>query len=56
MSELNAITQDIKNKKEKFLGTIQEGIKNKPEDGAMENYTKEDKNKLNDLLKTFSTK
>ena len=56
MSELNAITQDIKNKKEKFLGTIQEGIKNKPEDAAMENYTKEDKNKLNDLLETFSTK
>lgn len=56
MSDLNAITQDIKNKKEKFLGTIQEGIKNKPEEGAMENYTKEDKNKLNDLLETFSTK
>ena len=56
MSDLNAITQDIKNKKEEFLGTIQEGIKNKPEEGAMENYTKEDKNKLNDLLKTFSTK
>ena len=56
MSELNAITQDIKNKKEEFLGTIQEGIKNKPEEGAMENYTKEDKNKLNDLLETFSTK
>ena len=56
MSDLNTITQDIKNKKEEFLGTIQEGIKNKPEEGAMENYTKEDKNKLNDLLKTFSTK
>jgi len=56
MSDLNAITQDIKNKKEEFLGTIQEGIKNKPEEGAMENYTKEDKNKLNDLLETFSTK
>ena len=56
MSDLNTITQDIKNKKEEFLGTIQEGIKNKPEEGAMENYTKEDKNKLNDLLETFSTK
>ena len=56
MSDLNAITQDIKNKKEEFLGTIQGGIKNKAQEGAMENYTKEDKNKLNDLLETFSTK
>ena len=56
MSELNAITQDIKNKKEEFLGTIQGGIKNKAQEDAMENYTKEDKNKLNDLLETFSTK
>ena len=56
MSDLNAITQDIKNKKEEFLGTIQGGIKNKAQEDAMENYTKEDKNKLNDLLETFSTK
>ena len=56
MGDLNAITQDIKHKKEELLDTIQGGIKNRPEEGAMDNYTKEDKNKLNDLLKTFSTK
>ena len=56
MGDLNAITQDIKNKKEELLDTIQGGIKNRPEEGAMDNHTKEDKNKLNDLLKTFSTK
>ena len=56
MSELNGITKDIKHKKEELLDTIQGGIKNRPEEGAMDNYTTEDKNKLNDLLKTFSTK
>ena len=56
MRDLNAITQDIKHKKQELLDKIQQGIKNRPEEGAMDNYTKEDKNKLNDLLKTFSTK
>ena len=56
MGDLNTITQDIKHKKEELLDTIQGGIKNRPEEGAMDNHTKEDKNKLNDLLKTFSTK
>ena len=56
MGDLNAITQDLKHKKEELLDTIQEGIKNRPEEDAMDNYTKEDKNKLNDLLESFSTK
>jgi len=56
MGDLNAITQDIKHKKEELLDAIQGGVKNRPEEGAMDNHTKEDKNKLNDLLKTFSTK
>jgi len=56
MGDLDAITQDIKHKKEELLDTIQGGIKNRPEEGAMDNHTKEDKNKLNDLLKTFSAK
>ena len=56
MGDLNAITQDIKHKKEELLDTIQGEIKKRPKEGAMDNYTKEDKNKLNDLLKTFSTK
>ena len=55
MGDLNVITKGIKHKKEKLLDTIQGGIKNKPEEGAMDSYTKEDKSKLNDLLKTFST-
>ena len=56
IGDLNTITQDIKHKKEELLDAIQGGIKNIPEEGAMDNHTKEDKNKLNDLLKTFSTK
>ena len=56
MGDLDAITQEIRHKKEELLDTIQGGITNKPEEGAMDNHTKEDKNKLNDLLKTFSTK
>jgi membrane protein required for colicin V production len=56
MGDLNATKQDIKHKKEELLDTIQGGIKNKPEEGVMDNYTKEDKNKLNDLLETFSSK
>ena len=56
IGDLNTITQDIKHKKEELLDTIKGKIKNRPEEGAMDNHTKEDKNKLNDLLKTFSTK
>ena len=56
IGDLNTITQDIKHKKEELVDVIQGGIKNIPEEGAMDNHTKEDKNKLNDLLKTFSTK
>ena len=56
IGDLNTITQDIKHKKEELLDAIQGGIKNIPEEGAMDNYTKEDKKKLNDLLETFSTK
>jgi len=56
MGALNAISKDLKHKKEDFLGSVEEGIKNGPNEGVMDNHTKEDKNKLNDLLKTFSTK
>jgi len=52
---LNEITQDIKHKKEELLDAVKGELKNSPDD-AMDNHTKEDKNKLNDLLKTFSTK
>ncbi len=56
IGDLNAITQGIKHKKEELLDAIQGGIKNRPEEGAMDNHTKKDKNELNDLLKTFPTK
>ena len=56
MGDLNAITKGIKHKKEELLDKVQGDMKNRPEEGAMDNYTKEDKNELNDLLKTFSEK
>ena len=55
MGDIDVITEKIKDKKDKLLDTIQSGVKNESEKGAMEKYTKEDKNKLNDLIKTFST-
>ena len=53
---LNEITQDIKHKKEELLDAVKGEIKNSPEEDAMDNHTKEDKKKLNNLLKKFSTK
>jgi len=53
---LNEITQDIKHKKEELLDAVKGEIKNGPEEDAMDNHTKEDKNKLNNLLEKFSTK
>jgi hypothetical protein len=53
---LNEITQDIKHKKEELLDAVKGEIKNNPEEDAMDNHTKEDKKKLNNLLKKFSTK
>ena len=56
MGDIDVITEQIKDKKDKLLDTIKGGVKNESEKGAMEKYTKEDKNKLNDLIKTFSAK
>ena len=53
---LNEITQDIKHKKEELLDAVKGEIKNSSEEDAMDNHTKEDKDKLNNLLKKFSTK
>ena len=53
---LNEITQDIKHKKEELLDAVKGKIKNSLEEDAMDNHTKEDKDKLNNLLKKFSTK
>ena len=56
MGDIDVITEQIKDKKDRLLDMIQSGVKNESEKGAMEKYTKEDKNKLNDLIKTFSAK
>ena len=53
---LNEITQGIKHKKEELLDAVKGKIKNSLEEDAMDNHTKEDKDKLNNLLKKFSTK
>ena len=56
MSDLNTITKDIKIKKDELLDNINILTKKELKEEAMEKYTEEDKNKLNDILETFSTK
>ena len=54
MGDLDEITEQIKNKKDELLDTIQNRENKSPKEGVMENYTKEDKSKLNDLIESFS--
>jgi len=56
MSDLNIITKDIKIKKDELLDNIKILTKKELKEDAMEKYTEDDKNKLNDILKTFSNK
>lgn len=56
MSDLNTITKDIKIKKDELLDNINILTKKELKEEAMEKYTEEDKNKLNDILETFSNK
>ena len=56
MSALNTITKDIKIKKDELLHNIKILTKKELKEEAMEKYTEEDKNKLNDILETFSNK
>ncbi|MBT6297163.1 MAG: CvpA family protein [Nitrospina sp.] len=56
MSDLNTITKDIKIKKDELLDNIKILTKKELKEEAMEKYTEEDKNKLNDILETFSNK
>ena len=56
MSDLNTITKDIKIKKDELLDNIKILTKKELKEEAMEKYTDEDKNKLNDILETFSNK
>ena len=56
MSDLNTITKDIEIKKDELLDNINILTKKELKEEAMEKYTEEDKNKLNDILETFSNK
>jgi uncharacterized membrane protein required for colicin V production len=56
MSDLNIITKDIKIKKDELLDNIKILTKKELKEDAMEKYTEDDKNKLNDILETFSNK
>lgn len=56
MSDLNTITKDIKIKKDELLDNIKILTKKELKEEEMEKYTEEDKNKLNDILETFSNK
>jgi membrane protein required for colicin V production len=56
VGDLNAITKDIKIKKDKLLENIQIQTQKELKENVMEKYTKDDKNKLNDILETFSNK
>ena len=56
LSDLNTITKDIKIKKDELLDNIKILTKKELKEEAMEKYTEEDKNKLNDILETFSNK
>ena len=56
MSDLNTITKDIKIQKDELLDNINILTKKELKEEAMEKYTEEDKNKLNDILETFSNK
>ena len=56
MSDLNTITKDIKIKKDELLDNFNILTKKELKEEAMEKYTEEDKNKLNDILETFSNK
>ena len=56
ISDLDKITQNMKTKKDKILKEVQGALKNEKKEKILEKYTEEDKNKLNDLLETFSGK
>ena len=54
MGDLDTIADQIKDKKDELLETIKSNEKSNRKEGVMENYTKEDKNKLKDLIESFS--
>jgi membrane protein required for colicin V production len=56
MIDLNTITKDIKIKKDILMNNIKILPKKELKENAMEKYTDDDKNKLNDILETLSNK
>jgi len=56
MTDLKTITKDMNIKKDKLLDNIKILTKKELKEDAMEKYTEDDKNKLNDILETFSNK
>ena len=54
MSDLDKFTQEMKTKKDNLLKAVKDSFKNDTKEKIMENYTDEDKDKLKDLLDTFS--
>jgi len=56
ITDLKTITKDMNIKKDKLLDDIKILTKKELKEGAMEKYTEDDKNKLNDILETFYNK
>jgi membrane protein required for colicin V production len=56
ITDLKTITKDMNIKKDKLLDDIKILTKKELKEGAMEKYTEDDKNKLKDILETFSNK
>ena len=56
MSDLEKITQDFKSKKDELLKTVEGAISLGKDEKTLENYTEEEKDKLNDMLEKLSQK
>ncbi|SVD61474.1 uncharacterized protein METZ01_LOCUS414328 [marine metagenome] len=55
IGDVDSIVKDLNDKKKELLNTIRSGIESDTQEEVMENYTKEDKNKLNDILEKLSS-
>ena len=55
IGDVDSISQDLDDKTKELLSTIKSTIKNGTQEEVMENYTKEDKNELKEILEKFST-
>ena len=55
MGVLDKVVKGMKGKKNEILETIKELEINEPNNSSMEKYTKDDKSKLNEIIKKFTT-